>query len=399
MEAAGNRPPATSKDFTPPHHLSPEAEVIYWTARPEMVPGSTEKCSAILRQQEREFDWGRLIDLALRHRVLQLIAWNFDRYTLGPISQSHHFLMRAAYSGNSLRNLALSRELRQVLAKLNQRNIHVVLRKGAALAHLVYSDPGIRYMNDTDFFVPESSLGPFTEVMAELGYIQGTDSPDRRTISPLARDAEVQWKLQIGSLPPFLRTTSEPYLDIFYIDVRRKLMEPASGKSVPTEELIERSEQAVVASEPAWILSPEDFLIDLAVHIHRESDMLQAIAASKDLCIYRFVDVVEFCRHAGTRLDPKRLADRVRRYNIQKEVYYGLHFTNVYFGGVIAPQLLEATRPEDTGYLEEYGALDRQVSRWSMEFFDRLFDWRRSMVAGDSSRLVRPRQRRGSMPL
>lgn len=377
--------------------LSPEIEIVYRTAQPTMTAISIERCRAILCEYEKKFNWGSLVDLGLKHRVLQNIGWNFYRYTLGPISQSYHFLLQSVYLCNYYRNITFSKELRQALILLNQRGIPAMVRKGIVMANLVYSDQGIRYMNDIDFFVPNEYLEAFIHVMDDLGYAMGRDSPDRRVIAPLNRDAQVQWKLQIGSLPPFLRTTSEPYIDILAIDARKQMMEPASGKYVPMEDLIARSETQTLVSEPVQMLSPEDFLIDLTVHIYREANMLQAMDASKDLCLYRFLDVAEYCRFAEKRIDPRRLGDIVGQYNIQEEVYYGLYFTNLYLGGVINPKLLEMTKPRDTSYLDEYGTLDRQVSRWSIGFFERLFDWTRSAKHKGQSTLVRPRRRRGDM--
>ncbi len=60
--------------------------------------------------------------------------------------------------------------LREVLDGLAGAGIPVLVLKGAALAHLVYPEPGLRPMGDLDLLVPPDVLAPALETLRGLGY-------------------------------------------------------------------------------------------------------------------------------------------------------------------------------------------------------------------------------------
>lgn len=375
-----------------PGWLEPEAQLLLCTARPAMRPGHIDRALALLGGAERPLDWGVFLDLGSRHRVLGLVARNFDREHLGPLGTVRRSTLRAAYLYNRGRAQAWARERQDLLRAFGLHGLRPVVRKGSYLVQHVYADPAVRYMEDLDLYVVDDELPALTEVMHTLGYRQGTDSRNRRTVDDLDRHTEIFWRLNVSALPPFLRPTSDPYVDVFSVDPRRDLMEPASGKSVPAADFRARARRVTLAGEEAWVPGDEDMLLDLGVHLYREATTLSSIHSGKDLCLIRFVDVVRWLAHTRGTLDIDRLARTAGGYGVAGELYYSLHFTDEVFPGEVPTALLDALRPADLGILDRYGDLDGRPGRWPTGFMQRLFDRHRSAAVSERTALPRPRR-------
>ncbi|WP_051742396.1 nucleotidyltransferase family protein [Streptomyces xylophagus] len=369
-----------------------EAQLLFCTARLSMGQEHVQRALAALRSTQPRLDWGVFLDLATRHRVLGLVARNFDRQCLGPLGTVRRSTLRATYLYNHGRAQAWQRERRDLLAAFAADGLSPVVRKGSYLAQYVYPDPAMRYMEDMDLYVTAEESEKLISTMRRLGYRQGSDSLDRRTVEPLDRETALFWQLNVTALPPFLRPTSDPYVDMFSVDLRRDLMEPASGKSIPAEDFRSRAKRVSLASEYAWVPSDEDMLIDLGVHLYREATTLSSIRSGKDLCLIRFIDLAQWYLRVQDTLDQDALIKRAETYEIAPELYFSLHFGDLLEPGVYDPELLRRLRPADLRYLDAYGALDRQEAHWPDSFVDRFFDRHRGERVSTQSALPRPRR-------
>lgn len=372
--------------------LAPEARLLLCTARFEMSPTHVALAEQILRGDDPPLDWGAFLDLAARHRILPLVAASFDRGCLGPLGTVRRSTLRSAYLYNRGRTQAWARERGDLLAAFESAGIRPVVRKGSVLSQAVYPDSAMRYMEDMDVYVCAQDLDAFTATMADLGYRQGSDSRNRRTVEPLDRETEVFWKLNVAALPPFLRPTSDPHIDVFSVDARRDLMEPASGKSIPAEDFVARSRRVPLAGAHAWVPSYEDMLLDLGVHLYREATTLSSIRSGKDICLIRFLDIIHWYRHSGDDLDHSVLTSRAENYDVKAELYFSLHFADLLYPEIISPELLDAMRPDDLAYLDRYGDLDGRPAVWASDFMRRAFDRERAHGIADRSALPRPRR-------
>ena len=382
-------PSAAAVDDWP--HLGPAARLLSCTAHMAMSDEHIAAAKEILRGSSPRLDWGAFLDLAARHRVLGLVARNFDRAFLGPLGTVRRSTLRAPYLYNRGRAAAWQRERQEILAALSAAGVRVVVRKGSYLVQQVYADPAVRYMEDMDVYVAAGELDGFRAVLAGLGYQQGADSVNRRTVTPLDRETTVFWGLNVSALPPFLRPTSDPYVDVFSIDARRDLMEPASGKSVPAEDFLSRAKEVTLAGERALVPSDEDMLLDLGVHLYREATTLSSIRSGKDLCLIRFIDIQQWYSRVRDTIDVDRLVELATKYDVGAELYYSLHFTEQLYPGSLDSALLSRLRPAELSYLDEYGALDGTPSTWPTDFRHRVFDRHRGDGITAASALLRPR--------
>lgn len=349
-----------------------EGALLMHTAKLAMSAGDVRRAAAILR--DPALDWGRFLDLATRHRVMNLVARSVERERLGLSDAVRYWTLRASYLYNRQRNRALLDELAVLLAAFEARGVDVVVRKGTYLAAQVYPDLALRFMVDLDVYVPDREREAFCATMAEYGYQQGMGNATGRVIEPLEREEAIFSRLHEAALPPFRRIAGGPYVEVFTIDPSHHLMPPAAHKNVPAADFLTRARREQVCGEPAWVCSPEDTLLDLGVHLYREATSVCSIEMGKDLCLIRFLDIVEWYRRTRDTVDADQVVALARRYDLGPELYYALHFTDLLYPGVLDPRLLDRLRPDDLAYLEEYGALEGLPGTWKMDFLQRLFD-------------------------
>ena len=67
-------------------------------------------------------------------------------------------------------NRVRMRVLRDILSTYDGAGIPALVLKGAALAHLVYPEPGLRPMSDLDILIPEADLWQAQRLLAESGF-------------------------------------------------------------------------------------------------------------------------------------------------------------------------------------------------------------------------------------
>jgi hypothetical protein len=362
--------------------LRPEVELLFMTALARVGPADVAAVREFVQRHADRLDWGFVIDQAYQHKVLPLIAGNFLDYHLYPSMDDHRLrfrheqLFRFVAEGNAMRNETVLRELSLILRELAEHGIPVVVRKGPVLMQEVYGQTRSRLMNDLDLMVDPADLDRTCGLLADLGYAQGKPTANRRALRPLTRTEAIYAKLKVPNVN-LKRPTSERFVTYFNLDICLNHFLPDSGYSLPAGRLAERARPIRLFGSPALAFTPEEMLIDLSVHLYKEATTLQYIAIGKDLCLSKFLDIAEYVR-SGPAVDWAAFLDRCRGYGIEQPVYYGLHFTDVLYPEVLPPDVLDALRPDDPGFLHRFGDADKVAGEWRGDFLTRMFDGSRS---------------------
>ncbi|WP_198358168.1 nucleotidyltransferase family protein [Streptomyces fildesensis] len=333
-----------------------------------------------------EDQWGRLLYLAAYHRVGPILG-SFARSLNAP----RHVvtLLETYYLYNRERTWLYAQEIASITKTMAAHDLDVLVRKGGYLAYSIYPEAALREFNDLDLLIHESDRERASEILVEMGYAQGVLTTDARAVKPLARRTEVFWRLNASSLPVFIRPAANDYVNHYRVDLRFGLLEPVTGKSLPMEDWFTEAQTVHAYGISSRVASREHFLIDVAVHLYREAIALTSIEANKDLRLMRFLDMAAMFVSTDSRPDVARLGSLVETYDLCREVYYALHFTDLLFPSIIPQELITRLRPADTNYLEQYGEIDHAKATWPMDFITRLFDPSRSRFVQSRSELPR----------
>ncbi len=147
------------------------------------------------------------------------------------------------------------RKLRELLAALDEKGFPVVLLKGAALAHTVYADPALRAMADLDLWVERRHMAAVIDTFQALGF-----SLAEQEMRPLALQEMANGEVQMYH-PQWLDSGVEIHWSAF----------PGwwltDAAAVDHPRIWSRKEPLPIGGLPAYQLSPEDTIIELAAHL------------------------------------------------------------------------------------------------------------------------------------
>jgi hypothetical protein len=284
-----------------------------------------------------EAQWRWLIEQAQRHAVASLlyVSLQSDARDL-PRAQAALETLRASHRQAAFRALRHAAELRQVLDALASVDVCPVVYKGAALAHTLYPSPACRLMGDIDLWVTHEEMPKAISALTALGY-RMHEKAHRPHAMTQQTDGEVQMlagrpgqglvELHWGVFPGewIARTTA-----VDRAGVRSRLV---------TGQLVGR---------PAYLLAPEDALIQLVIHISINQQMTRnALRSLADIAL-----------SMQQPLDWTLIGERASAWRVATATGLTLELTRRLFGLSALPEAAQRLVPQGV----QRFALERFVS-------------------------------------
>lgn len=267
--------------------------------------GAAAKAERLARVPAEE--WRRVVESARQHSVTLLLYHHLKPLDLAlPGDMADE--LKQEHLKQALRNIRLYQELSRLLLLLQEKNIAVIVLKGAYLAEAVYDNIGLRSMSDVDLLVKKDDL---LRVEQELLALGGVPEDCNRVI------AQDKFHFGYKLLKSGLRVEIHWALNSSY------------PLQIDVEGLWSRAQPVTLAQAPAWALSPEDLLLHLCLHT--------AIHAY-DMRVRMLCDIGEVVRRNGAGLDWQGIGARARQWGILRAAYVILR---------LAQELLEAAVPAD----------------------------------------------------
>jgi hypothetical protein len=237
-------------------------------------------------------------------------AWEgFVRKTqrLGLIPLVHTSLRQAAGSGHvpksvsehlrhinhreAVHSIRLQEALGAILLRFAEKGVPVILIRETALAAHVYPSPTLRPMKGIHLLVKRRDLGGVDELLRTMSYACSSPTGYRRA-AYLGPDGFPQ------------------------VEIHDDILMPGSDEdlSIPIEDLWNRSRPPQIAQVGAFVFSPEDLLLHLALQF--STGFVGQLAT---LC-----DVRETCKRFGGDVDWSRLCIQAQAYKSGKYLYFAL---------------------------------------------------------------------------
>ncbi|MFN7835850.1 MAG: nucleotidyltransferase family protein [Burkholderiaceae bacterium] len=120
-------------------------------------------------------DWDETVRLANAHRLGPILHKRLSQSDIREaLPDTVRQVFKVKYQRNSIRNLALYRELIRLTELLNAHGIPSLALKGAYLARFAYPEPNIRWLRDLDLLVPEAQVQVAFDLLVSQGYRQAT---------------------------------------------------------------------------------------------------------------------------------------------------------------------------------------------------------------------------------
>jgi hypothetical protein len=360
--------------------FGPVEHALLLLSRVQLTQEDVAECREFLTAHAATLDWGRLIDLAGRHRVLPLVSANFANHKLFRSDADkalipYHYLFTSVYHANAARNEALLREFDTVTAAVAAAEVPFAVRKGASLISKSYRDPGKRRMHDLDLLIRREDAATVRRVIEGLGYQQGRLTADATRIEPFSRQTQMHWRLHLNNALPMVKHADRRDITVYVVDLCFNLFPTGSAASLDTDAVLSRA-VPVPGSAARW-LAEADLFIDVCSHLFKEATTLYYIANGADIQLQKYVDLLGICPSHG---DLPRWADLLtaaRACGAAEIVYFALHNLSLLFPEAVPDGVLAALRPDDTRFLDEVGRADGVPQTVTGSFLDRVFADRR----------------------
>ena len=266
-------------------------------------------------------NWRRLMAIAHWHRLTPLL-WRYlraDGTDLDPPADVREEL-RVAYRTTAARNAMFGAELDMVLNALADAGIAAMLLKGSALIRSVYTDIGLRPMNDLDVLVPAASIQEAHRTVEGLGYAAMG--------AALSRDDEARVAGHFHHYPLMSRNRTA------VIELHQHVTR--AGPEFTIEDFWQRAVPG--GGSPPYVLpSREDLFLHVGVHFAEDRLARQRFA------IGQLADLLWIAH--GDPFDWESLADRARAYGEGDRLFLALMSLQQLFDGVVPPHIADNLRP------------------------------------------------------
>lgn len=257
-------------------------------------------------------DWEGLLGLAKVMRVRPLLYHRLKEKGLDHLlPETFKTALRQAYRETTLRNLRFYGELRRLASILDQEKIPLIALKGMFLADAVYSDIGLREMNDIDLLVRPQHVQRIAELLADWGYACETAvSPDEA-------------KEVLQHLPRLIKE------GVAGFEIHWNLTAPDKRYGIDPDELWKRAVPVRLKGTDVLAFCPEDMLLHLCLHTSYHHQFAFGLRPS--------CDIAELLACRGSGFDWAAVLERSERWGWGRGVYMAL---------LLAKKLVDAPVPD-----------------------------------------------------
>lgn len=306
--------------------MMPSLLEVFW-AQPDQLP------------QWSNAQWEAVLGQARQSRLLGRLAAHFEDKGWMPQERTGPYLhLESGLRLTERQQHEVRWEVNRIAHALQEKNVPVVLLKGAA--YLMAGLPAARgrLFSDVDLLVPKDQVQTVESAMFAAGWISDErDAYNQRYYR--------EWMHEIPPLRHIQRNT--------FIDIHHTITPPVSRFNVDGALLLDRI-QPIPGYQNIYVLAPVDMVLHSAVHLFTEGEFY---AGLRDL-----LDLNDLVLHFGQRSDFwTGLLDRADELGLGIPLFHALHHLQRLFGTQL-PATLRG-RIHSMGP----GRLSRGFMNWSLD--------------------------------
>jgi len=368
--------------------LGPEWAALECLCLGLTTPQEREAFEALL--QSPDLHWGELLEQALRHKMLPLLAFHVLSDSLEasvPRRVKDH--LRATLDLNRHKRTLWYREAARIVQALNEQEIRVAGRKDVAFETALYGGNGSRRLGDIDLLVVPQDKEQVVTIMTGLGYQTGLYNWQTDRIAPLSRKEMLLFQLNPDHIPTLSLLTDDPVVRYIEVDFAISLTWTRSPFDVPVEaalaEIVYQPVSGFSGVEMPCLSSSFQF-ISTVLHLFREAWFERWLDWEQDVDLAKFGDVVRLWRAYREILGSQAFVQTVEDFGIVEPVLWVLEHLDRTLHTDIVPTLGWAGRATED-WLSSARASGGAMRHWQGSMRQRLHckDRRRLFVDADES--------------
>jgi len=284
-------------------------------------------------------NWNTFVSEAGRHRVAPLLYQKIKQASVeSMIPEDVVRKLRANYLANAYRNTILFHQLNELVARLNSKSIPVILLKGAHLAEFVYKDIALRPMSDIDILVKEEHLSETVRFAFDAGYHLMSDN-----ISEKEKNNK-NYNYGIAPDVRHFETLSHPETKCI-LEIHCSIASEVSPFGISPSELLQNSQPASLNKNSVFLLSPDDLITHLCLHVSYDDLFGYGLGALYDIAIT--------IQYYDNRIDWKRLLRRSVQWRTNQCLCVSLYFAKKWFQASFPEEMLEEFRIDKMVHIAE----------------------------------------------
>jgi hypothetical protein len=306
------------------------------TAPTEDRPASRERLLLGLRRGDVDrsglhglsaIEWAEVLDLADRHGVTpalhRTLASAGEAIAIPPEIRER---LRETTLSAGARNARALGHAGRLLKDLHAAGIEVAVLKGADLVERVYPDVSLRPMADVDLLVRPGDLRLASALLASKGYVPSAQPPGDEHQGAIDENLHVEPVQRPGG----------PLVELHYA-----IGVPARVGGLEMEGVWARMYRGRVGGAEALVLSPEDLLLHLCIHV--------ALHHGFDAKLVQLLDLPAVVDRLGDRIDWDALDRRARDWGVQRGVAVTFALAGRLLGPLATPGKAPALDPGEGG--------------------------------------------------
>ncbi len=266
-------------------------------------------------------NWDDVLTGAQQNCVAPLVFHNLKKIGMSSAVPPHVWReFELTYRRVGFQNAVRYEELRNVLRSFEDAGIEAILLKGAALGEHVWENVALREMADVDLLVREEDLDRADAALLKLGYVHSEGCRPK------------EWyKENHHHLAPYRNPANGTVMEI-----HRNIVRPNNVFRIDADGLWRRAGAASIGGVDTKVLSPEDSVIHLCLHLSYGGDFVGRVRNLSDIC--------QVIGNNGDSLDWDWVVEEAKERNFERFIYYPLFLAADVMGARIDKEVLESLR-------------------------------------------------------
>jgi len=279
-------------------------------------------------------DWDRVYDKAIQWHIAPLLykALLNQSAFFQSLDIPDDFLqkLKTTYVRTFYANKKNYDSLAEVLEVFNKEGIEVIFLKGSFLAHFVYKDIGLRSMSDIDILVKKDDLCAAERQLSLLGCEFLRTTQDKQVLDHLIE----KHRTSHHHLHPIVHPKGTKPLEVHWTIVHQD-----DPFNINIEGLWERAKSAQIDGKKALVLSPEDTLLNHALHASYCNKLV--LYGMRSCC-----DIAAIINHYKQEIDWERLQRLAYEWGAEKYLYLTLRLSQEILGAAVPQDILQNLQPK-----------------------------------------------------
>ncbi len=275
-------------------------------------------------------NWINILGYLTYHRVAGLTYEKMEKIGVRKFDYPVYFTTYMINELQKERTLEQNKWINIISNELDKNNIEYVFLKGSILNNTLFKY-GSRASNDIDILIKKDSIPVVTNILHNLGFIQGKYDYKNKKIIKFTQEELDKSILTRGETAPFVRKNNNPAVETIDVDLNFSIDWSQNNNEIVDYFLKNRISIIKNDNIPIYSLNYYHNFIELCIHLYKDSSLVGILKKRKVLDLYKFIDIYYFIKKYFTEIDIDILYQEIKKYSLEKYIYFSLTYTTELF--------------------------------------------------------------------